>query len=989
VNSISDQSRGNRQQVFLPSPPAILVSLASVILLFLLSLVNYLLFRTVAAIGIVMISFALFLIVWNTRRNTGHGFFAVIGVGLLFAGILELVTTLSLIGSGVIPAAPGVVLALATWSFQAFTLLAAPFAAGKKIAVSRLLVAYSAVLLAILGLIFAGIFPLAPGSGGLADVVIRAGLVLLLGAASAALYNSRKKCDPAAFPLLMAGDLLILGSGVLLLFAENLFQITDVAGYVLWLAALYLLYLSCVHEVIERPAQHIRNDLNECRQQFRIMNDYTYNWEYWTGPDRTFVYTTPSCTAMTGFSPEEFYTDHTLVERMIHPKDQPRISAHFTEDNPSANFSSLEFRIVTRDKNVRWIHHVCHPVYDSDGVLLGRRATNRDITMQKNAEREILHLASFSMQAPVLIAEINPDGKPLFLNPAMQKTLAELGLQGPDIFVPGDLLRLLKEGGTGIDDAYSREVQVFDRYFDESVLVTPEFGSLRLYITDVTRQREAESRIVEQSRFLSTLLDTIPVPIFYRDLSGLYLGCNASFEEFTGIRRDQLIGKPAYDQPFSGPSEMKEGNDIRVFPGHGQETRELTMRCKDGSMHDVLFFGAPFFNAEGKVGGVIGTFLDITERKQMEKALAEMNEELSVRVRERTQELEESNIALREEVTRRSLAERNLQETLRYTRTVFESNFDPMAVLTREGMITDVNAALEQMTGVGRESLIGSSLSLYLKGTGDLDEKFRQIMVQGEVEGIGGSVLHAGGHTTPVVVNASVFRDSQENVAGIIVTAHDITRQKEDEAKIRTSLQEKTVLLREIHHRVKNNLQIIISLLNLQSRKVTDKQMLDSLRESIQRVRAMSLVHEKLYSGGDLAHIGIRSYIYSLVNSLVAFYNVSTGNIALKLDVEDLQVDVSTAIPLGLIINELISNSIKHAFPDGRKGVVSVSAHDVDGWFQITVGDDGIGFPPGLDWKRADTLGLKLVNALSEQLEGSLTLVHDHGTVITLRIPLS
>lgn len=977
-----------RKPLSLSHPTTLLVA-GVVIVLLLLSIVSYPVARTITGVCVLVVAFSLFSLVWTTREQLKNGSFAIAGAGLLFAGILELASTLASAGAAAsqgLPAGSSWVLGPAAWYMYGITLLAATLAAGGSARLPRLVVTYGAATAAILLLVF-GFPPIpSPEPGSLAAILVAAGPVAIIAVAAIVLAYSGKKFDSNVFSALLAGYLLSVGAALLVLFSWGIPWLTAI-GYILWFGAVCLWYVCCIIEVVDRPAAALERALKTCRLQFRIMNDYTHDWEYWTRPDRTFVYTTPSCKTLTGYSPVDFYEDHTLVERIIHPRDKEKAVPHFVAESPSSNYASIEFRIVTRDKNVRWIHHSCSPVFDDKGTLLGRRATNRDITMQKNAEREILHLASFSMQAPVLIAEISPDGKPLFVNPAMEKTLFDLGSAGPGVFAPADLLERLKAGELATDATYSREVVSQGRFFSESAVVTPENDALRLYITDVTRERTAEKKIEEQSAFLATLLDTIPVPIFYRDLQGAFLGCNTAFERFTGIGKEDLLSGTFPGRTDEGLAAILEvrGGDGAVIP----ETCETTLISADGSLHDVVFFRAPFFAADRTPGGTIGTFLDITERKRMEKALSDMNEELTDRVRERTRDLERSNAALQEEVARRSLAEESLKENLGYTRTVFESNIDPMVVLTPEGIIKDVNAATEQMTGLSRDVLIGSSFSHYLKGSGDLAERYREIVGTGRVEAISGKMIRSDGHATPVQVNAAAFTGARGGVEGIIISAHDVTRQKEDEAVIRASLHEKTVLLREIHHRVKNNLQIIISLLNLQARRIDDEQMLESFQESIQRVRAMSLVHEKLYGGGDLAHINIRGYIYSLINSLIAFYNVNKGTISLKVDADNIMVDVSTAVPLGLIINELILNSIKHAFPGGRRGSIAVGAKDVDGWLVVTVGDDGIGISPGLDWQKADSLGLRLVNALSQQLEGTLTLDQEQGTKFSLRIPLS
>ena len=187
------------------------------------------------------------------------------------------------------------------------------------------------------------------------------------------------------------------------------------------------------------------------------------------------------------------------------------------------------------------------------------------------------------------------------------------------------------------------------------------------------------------------------------------------------------------------------------------------------------------------------------------------------------------------------------------------------------------------------------------------------------------------------------------------------------------SLTEKEVLLKEIHHRVRNNLQIVSSLLNLQSEHVRDVSTLAALRESQDRVRAMAQIHEKLYQSEGLSQIDVADYVRSMGASLFASYGVRGDVLALHLEVDEVKLGLDTAIPCGLIINELISNALKHAFPDGRRGEVRVELRAAgEGDLLLRVSDDGVGFPDGFEPRRSKSLGLQLVQALAEQLDGTV-----------------
>lgn len=188
------------------------------------------------------------------------------------------------------------------------------------------------------------------------------------------------------------------------------------------------------------------------------------------------------------------------------------------------------------------------------------------------------------------------------------------------------------------------------------------------------------------------------------------------------------------------------------------------------------------------------------------------------------------------------------------------------------------------------------------------------------------------------------------------------------------------MLLKEIHHRVKNNLMVISSLLNLQSQYIKDKEALDIFKESQNRARSMALIHERLYRSTDLKRIDFGDYILTLANDLFHTYVTDPGKVRLIMNLENLMVDINTTVPLGLIVNELLTNSMKHGFIEGKEGEILIDFHKEDETFVLIVGDTGVGFPEDLDFRNTSTLGLQLVNNLTSQLDGKIELNKNNGT---------
>jgi two-component sensor histidine kinase len=220
---------------------------------------------------------------------------------------------------------------------------------------------------------------------------------------------------------------------------------------------------------------------------------------------------------------------------------------------------------------------------------------------------------------------------------------------------------------------------------------------------------------------------------------------------------------------------------------------------------------------------------------------------------------------------------------------------------------------------------------------------------------------------------------------GIATICRDISERKRIDENLKASLKEKEALLKEVHHRVKNNLQLISSLLNLQAARVSDLAVSEQFAESRNRVRSMALVHENLYRAGNFARVAMRSHIQNLCAHLVRAYGMHSRRVDLVTEVDDLELGLDRAISAGLIINELVSNALKHAFPGGRPGCVRVELKVLDErQCVLTVKDDGIGLPSDFDMGDADSLGLQLAHDLTRQLHGAISVGRDNGTAFSI-----
>lgn len=342
-------------------------------------------------------------------------------------------------------------------------------------------------------------------------------------------------------------------------------------------------------------------------------------------------------------------------------------------------------------------------------------------------------------------------------------------------------------------------------------------------------------------------------------------------------------------------------------------------------------------------------------------------------------------IGITRDITERKKAEEVLSESEKKFRTLVENANDVIYVITPEGF-QYVNPAFERLTGYLSNEICQKSFNFWsiihpddvnmIKNREEARKVEKEVPSRYEFR-----ILAKNGSikiVEPATVN--IGEKGEAKVMGIL---RDVTDRIQAEEKMKVSLQEKEVLLREIHHRVKNNMQIISSLLRLQSRTVKDSEVIEKFKESQNRIRSMALIHEKLYQTKDLTRINFAQYIRSLTVHLFHTYKVNPNIIKMITEVKDVFLDINKAIPCGLVLNELVSNSLKHAFPNNKKGEICVKLFvSKQKKNRLIVSDNGIGLPSTVDFREPDTLGLQIVNDLVKQIDGTLRLEQTSGTVV-------
>lgn len=325
--------------------------------------------------------------------------------------------------------------------------------------------------------------------------------------------------------------------------------------------------------------------------------------------------------------------------------------------------------------------------------------------------------------------------------------------------------------------------------------------------------------------------------------------------------------------------------------------------------------------------------------------------------------------------------QKRMAELERFRSLLDETNDHIFLLNIPSGKFSDVNKSASERFGLNSNEV--SPISIHDLVDSEEIEKFNKLFNQladkSQDRNTFYSVfLDSDGNKIPVEISASTVNFSDELY--IVMVVRDITEREEAANKIKKSLEEKKVLLREIHHRVKNNMQIISSLLNLQSNYTDDGKVVDILMESQNRVKSMAMIHEKLYQSTELARIDFKDYICQLTIYLRQSYVYMNSSITIETEVDNIHLNIDTAVPCGLIINELVTNSIKHGFPNGMPGLIRVNLSESNGEYTLSVKDNGVGFPETIDFRNTDTLGLQLITNLVLQLDGTIDVILDHGT---------
>ena len=651
-----------------------------------------------------------------------------------------------------------------------------------------------------------------------------------------------------------------------------------------------------------------------------------------------------------------------------------------------------EENIETKNLGQKILHTKKIPIFNKKGIPQYLLGISEDITELKQTENALkvseTNYRELVDNSLVGIYKTNLNGDILFINDAMVKMFHYGGindLKGNNIKTlynnPKDrlqFLRKLEEKGH-ITDYKLETVDKKGQTVNVVVSALLKDDVISGMFMDITEQKRSEKAIIESEGLLRGLFDNMPsgISIYEVQNDGSY-GSDYIIKEFNvasqkieGMTREDVIGKSLKDiRP-----EIDEYGLIPIFKAVWETGKpvqypsKIYVDEKFANYYENFVFKAP-------TGEIVAIYGDVTKQENAKEAL-----------KKQTAEKVHANILLEAEIKERKKKDKIIQDNVRRLNIALESA--DMGAWDLDLVNDTTIRTLDHDKIFGYDTLLPEwGTKIFLEHILSEDREYVQQRFEKSYDNkklfFQCRIIRADKEIRWIEVYGNVYNDEKDVPIRILGVISDITERKDAENYLLRAIDEKEMLLREIHHRVKNNMQIISSFLSLQSSQVFDKRD-SSLFTNVQdRVKSMALIHDNLYQSEDISSIQIKEYILALTSQLFATYSTLSKNIKLITDIMDITLNMETAIPLGLIISEMVTNSLKHAFPNS-KGKISISLHTKDEETELIVNDNGIGVPRGFDIQKPKNLGLQLLKTLVEQLEGTIKLDLSNGTEFKIK----
>jgi len=686
----------------------------------------------------------------------------------------------------------------------------------------------------------------------------------------------------------------------------------------------------------------------------------------------------------------------------------------------------IEDFFPTMGEQGKWLHFTAAPIKNSEGEIIGALETLEDITDRKTVEEALRNETDFNktliQSSPIFFVAISSEGKLLMINDHM---LQALGYHRNQV-VNSDYLSVFvpKEDQDDLKKVFERLIVMREPSLSENHVLTSDGRKLLVewhgrpvfkgkdfdfFIgvgVDITERKKAEEALKKSETRYRTIFENTGTATAISEDNMILSLVNEEFANLTGYSKDEIENKMTWTNFFVEEEipRMEEYHRLRRDnPSRVPRTYETVLKDRSGNRKDVFMTVALLPDTKKTLVSV----LDITEKKQSRiklKRELNINQALAriyVPLISPLTTIQDISISILKEAISISGSKHGFVATIDpKTRALVNQTLTkmmPRCEVYEDGKIPseiifpiDPDGTYSGLWGHclnKKESFYTNEAQQHPQAKGVPEghlkiEKFMAVPVLIESELVGEIAL--ANPTTKDYSDDDV--QAVKRIADFFALA---IQRKGYEEQIKKSLNEKDLLLKEIHHRVKNNMQIISSILNLQSLAVKDEKLLNILKQNQNRIKSMAIIHEKLYQSQNLVEIDFSEYLESLTADIFYTYSIETGKfggIDVDLDLEkNIMLNIETAIPCGLIYGELLSNSIRHAFSPDQDRKIKVEFMRDNGNFQLKVMDNGVGFSEGFDFRKTKSLGLQLVNSLVKQIDGTIELDQSQGLAFTVK----
>lgn len=721
--------------------------------------------------------------------------------------------------------------------------------------------------------------------------------------------------------------------------------------------------------------------------KYRIVADNTFDWEFWLEPGRRFQYNSLSCERITGYPASDFEKDPELLARIIHPDDWEAFLRHNAEVTEKRETGGMVFRVVRPDGAVRWVEHLCKPVFAGGGKFMGNRGSNRDITERVqndnilHARLRLLEFAGAHSMDETLTAVLDEletltgssigfyhfledDQKTLLLQNWSSNTLKTMctaegkgrhyDVEQAGVWVdcvhdrrpvihndyaalthrkgtPEGHARVIREAVVPIfrGNLIKAVVGVGNKsscYTDDDVAVISKLGDLSW---DIVELKHAEEVLKDSEARFRSIYENIPLGYQSLDSDGNILDVNRAWLGLLGYERNEVVGR--WFGEFMTPDQATV---FRVrfawFLSEGHAVSEFEMKRRDGARVFFSFIGRTERDIHGRFVRTHCIVSDITSKR---------NEETAVRA----------------------------------AKDAWEMTFDALPIfvtlIDENHRILRINNTMAAHLGKAPSDAVGMRCYQLIHGSTEPPNFCPHSLTMKDGKPHSVEIYEKTLDKWFFVSTVPLF-DEEGRLLSSTHVMSDITARKRSELEILASLSEKETLLRELRHRVKNSMALITSLIGLerdQTQNGESRTILDSLKY---RISSMETLYEYLHDTGDIVEVKLDNYISSLVDSLVDAFLGDPNSIQIRKNLYSVTVGVNDAAAWGLILNELFTNALKYAFPGGRSGYIRITLEESTESITLSVADNGQGPPPGFSVENSAGFGMNLVRLLAEQLSG-------------------